>query len=127
MDNMRGFRIPAKSIPQRHSWPPLDWLDANQGKDAWAAEIIEQYSALGLSHADAERVFQAVYADLAAVLEAIDPHALAAAPIPERASMLLPRFDFTRLATTLGIDTALAQSAAAILVLEFVMHAYPLF
>jgi len=127
MDNLNSSRTAAGSTPQRHAWPPLDWAGTGQSKDAWAAELIEQYCALGLSQTEARRVLQAVYADLGAVLDAIDPHALAAVPIPEQVSMLLPRFDISRLATTLGIDTAQAQSAVAMLVLEFVMHAYPLF
>lgn len=127
MNNLGNSRISSRPTPQRHTQPQSDLLDIRQGKDTWVAELIDQYRALGLSHADAERVFKAVYADLAVVLEAIDPYALAAAPIPEQASMLLPRFDLTRLATTLGIDTALAQTAVAILVLDFVMYAHPLF
>lgn len=125
MNNLSSSSIPAKSTAR--SQPQLGWINAVQGKDAWSAELIDQYRALGFSHTDAERIFQVLYAELAAVLEAIDSHALAAAPIPEQASMLLPRFNFTRLAATLGIDSALVQSAVAILVLEFVMHTHPLF
>jgi len=127
MDNLSSSRTATGSTPQRHAWPPIDWRGSGQSKDAWAAELVEQYLALGLSQTEARRVLQAVYADLGAVLDAIDPHALAAVPIPDQVSMLLPRFDISRLATTLGIDTAQAQSAVAMLVLEFVMHAYPLF
>jgi hypothetical protein len=80
-----------------------------------------------LTHTEAKRVFQAAQAALGTVLEGIDHHALAAAPIPEQVSILLPRFDIARLAASTGVGTAQAQSAVAILVLEFVMHAHPPF
>jgi len=102
MDNLSSSRTATGSAPQRHTWLLIDWTGTGQSKDAWAAELVEQYYALGLSQTEARRVLQAVYADLGAVLDAIDPHALAAVPIPEQVSMLLPRFDITRLAATLA-------------------------
>ncbi|MBI5041914.1 MAG: hypothetical protein HZB57_12175 [Gammaproteobacteria bacterium] len=95
--------------------------------DAWAEDLVDQYRGLGLTQTEATRVFQAAQSALGAVLEGIDHHALAAAPIPEQVSILLPRFDIARLAATSGVDTAQAQSAVAMLTLEFVMHAHPSF
>lgn len=127
MDNLTGSAVSAGKTPQEHLRPQVTWQDARHGMDAWAADLVDQYRGLGLSPAEATRFFHAVHTALGAVLESIDHHALAAAPIPEQVSMLLPRFDIARLASMTGVDTAQAQSAVAMLVLEFVMHAHPPF
>ncbi|MBI5461811.1 MAG: hypothetical protein HY941_06460 [Gammaproteobacteria bacterium] len=130
MGNLTGSTVSAGKTPQGHLQPPSAWaagLGARHGMDVWAADLVDQYRGLGLSLTEATRFFRVAYTALGAVLEGIDHHALAAAPIPEQVSILLPRFDIARLANMTGVDTAQAQSAVAMLVLEFVMHAHPPF
>lgn len=127
MDNLSGSKVSAKATPREPLQSNAKWQDVRHGMDAWADDLVDQYRGLGLSHTEATRFFEAVYAALGTVLEGIDRHALAAAPIPEQVSILLPRFDIAHLARMTGIDTAQAQSAVAMLVLEFVMHAHPAF
>lgn len=127
MDNLGGSKVSTKAISQQPLQSDAAWTNLRHGLDSWTADLVDQYRGLGLSNTEATRFLQVVYAALGSVLEGIDRHALAAAPIPEQVSMLLPRFDIAHLARTTGIATAQAQSAVAMLVLEFVMHAHPLF
>ncbi len=124
MNNLTGSGGSAKTTPQERLPLQTAWPDARHGMDTWAADLVDQYRALGLNSAEATRFFRSGYTALGTVLKGIDHHALAAAPIPEQVSILLPRFDIARLAATSGVDTAQAQSAVAMLVLEFVMHAH---
>lgn len=135
MANPIGSTVSPSTLPRGHMQPQSAGVDsgvdagvdARHGMEAWSEDLVEQYRGLGMSHTEATRFFAAVYPALGTVLASIDHHALAAAPIPEQVSMLLPRFDIARLATTTGVGTAQAQSAVAMLVLEFVMHAHPPF
>lgn len=83
-------------------------------------DLIVQFHSLGLRHADAARLLDVALLALDKVLEGLDSHALAAAPVAERISILLPRFNVERLARDCGLARADVQSALALLVLSFV-------
>ncbi len=125
MDHLSSSRHSSQTSTHSLTYPHA--LHTGLTKEAWAEDVVDQYRALGLPPDTARRFFQLLAAELAEVLGSIDPHALAAAPTPEQVSMLLPRFDISRLAASSGIATAKVQSAAAMLVMEFVLHEQRLF
>lgn len=83
-------------------------------------DLIVQFHSLGLKYADAARLLDAALHALDKVLQGLDSHALAAVPVAERISILLPRFNVERLALDCSLARADVQSALALLVLSFV-------
>jgi meiotically up-regulated gene 157 (Mug157) protein len=87
---------------------------------AFADDLTVQFQSIGLRHRDAIRLLDAARRALDKVLTGLDHHALAAAPVAEQVSMLLPRFDIEGLARACRLGKAEVQSALALLVLGFV-------
>lgn len=123
MHNLTESKGSAKTTPPTPVQSHAAWLNADHSAEL-ATDLIDQYHGLGMSRREAERLFHAVYAALGVVLAGIDQHALAAVPMPEQVSMLSPRFDIEQLAAATGVDTAQAQTAVAMLLLEFVIHTH---
>lgn len=90
---------------------------------AFADDLIVQFQSLGFSHAAAVRLLKAARPALDKALASVDDYALAAAPVAERVSMLLPRFDVEGLARVARLGKADVQSALALLVLAFIAQA----
>jgi hypothetical protein len=82
-------------------------------------DLLKQFLALGLDRSRAERLFQQGCAALDDVLSEIDLHAFVAVPVADQVSMLLPRLNIERVAESAGVSTAQAQSAMALLALDF--------
>lgn len=116
-------------IPKRGAPPALIPKPAQRRAGIAAAsgvdieDLIVQFQSLGLRRDDAVRLLGAAQHALWKVLESLDSHALAAAPITEQVSILLPRFDVGRLAQACHLAKADVQSALALLVLSFVSEA----
>ena len=87
---------------------------------AFADDLTVQFQSIGLRHRDAIRLLNAARSALDTVLTSLDHHALAAAPVAEQVSMLLPRFDVEGLARACRLGKAEVQSALALLVLGLV-------
>jgi hypothetical protein len=85
-------------------------------------DLLKQFLALGLDRLRAERLFQQGCAALDGVLSGIDLHAFVAVPVPDQVSMLLPRLNIERVAEAAGVSTAQAQSAMALLALDFALR-----
>lgn len=90
---------------------------------AFAEDLIVQFQSVGINHAGATRLLEVARIALDEVLADIDSHALAAAPVAEQVSMLLPRFDVEKVARVCRLRKAEVQSALALLVLAFVAQA----
>lgn len=82
-------------------------------------DLLEQFLALGLDRPRAAQLFQQGCAALDDVLADIDLHAFESVPVADQVSMLLPRLDIERVAQSTGVSTAQAQSAMAMLTLDF--------
>lgn len=108
--------VPAALLPAP---PPLRSGSAPAG-GVDTEDLIAQFQSLGLRHADAVRLLDTAQLALGKVLEGLDSHALAAVPVAEQISILLPRFNVERLAVDCGLSSADVQSALALLVLSFV-------
>lgn len=114
-------KIPKHAVPAAllSSSPPCRSVSAIAG-GVDTEDMIVQFHSLGLRHADAARLLDAALLDLDKVLEGLDSHALAAVPVADQISILLPRFNVERLARDCGLARADVQSALALLVLSFV-------
>ena len=86
-------------------------------------DLLEQFLALGLDRSRASCLFQQGCAALDDVLSEIDLHAFVAVPVADQVSMLLPRLNIERVAEAAGVSTAQAQSAMALLTLDFATRA----
>ena len=84
-----------------------------------AVDLMEQCLALGLDRQQARRLAERGCAALNQVLAEIDLCAFVAVPVAEQVSILLPRLDIDGVAQAAGVTTAQAQSAMAILTLDF--------
>ena len=97
-----------------------------QGADERPAQVVapvgdlmEQCLVLGLDRQQATQLAERGCAALNQVLAEIDLCAFGVVPVAEQVSMLLPRLDIDGVAQAAGVTTAEAQSAMAILTLDF--------
>ncbi|MFA7386714.1 MAG: hypothetical protein WCZ87_03540 [Thiohalobacteraceae bacterium] len=84
-----------------------------------AEALVEQCLALGMDNRQATQLAERGCAALNQVLAEIDLRAFVAVPVAEQVSMLLPRLDIDGIARAAGVTIAQAQSAMAILTLDF--------
>ena len=84
-----------------------------------AGDLVAQCLALGMDSRQAAQLAERGCAALNQVLADIDLRAFVAVPVAEQVSMLLPRLDIDGIARAAGVTIAQAQSAMAILTLDF--------
>ena len=103
--------------PERRRARRADERPAEIG--APAEDLVEQCLALGMDRRQATQLAEHGCAALNRVLAEIDPRAFVAVPVAEQVSMLLPRLEIDGIAQAAGVTIAQAQSAMAILTLDF--------
>ena len=86
---------------------------------ATAGDLVEQCRALGLDRQQATRLAERGCAALNQVLADIDLCAFVAVPVAEQVSNVVAAVGYRRVAQAAGVTTAQAQSAMAILTLDF--------